>query len=152
MHVKAKKTAIAGLLLAFTIVCIAMGSVIETNTLFLLAAASYFVGIIYREFYILSYGAMGFYILVNEFAFRKIAEWKGKISRSTIFWIVKYIVFNVMYLPMLLGFQELLFGRKLPAALMIGAFVAGQIGLFIYDRAYEYVQGHIWNKMRGRLL
>ena len=50
MHVKAKKTAIAGLLLAFTIVCIAMGSVIETNTLFLLAAASYFVGIIYREF------------------------------------------------------------------------------------------------------
>ena len=26
--------------------------------------------------------------------------------------IVKYIVFNVMYLPMLLGFQELLFGRK----------------------------------------
>lgn len=34
---------------------------------------------------------------------------------------------------------------------MIGAFVAGQIGLFIYDRAYEYVQGHIWNKMRGKL-
>ena len=175
MHVKAKKTAIAGLLLAFTIVCIVMGSVIETNTLFLLAAASYFVGIIYREFggkmgaafyiagvilgfivspnkfYILSYGAMGLYILVNEFAFRKIAEWKGKISRSTIFWIVKYIVFNVMYLTMLLGFQELLFGRKLPGALMIGAFVAGQIGLFIYDRAYEYVQGHIWNKMRGKL-
>ena len=51
----------------------------------------------------------------------------------------------------LLGFQELLFGRKLPGALMIGALVAGQIGLFIYDRAYEYVQGHIWNKMRGKL-
>ena len=175
MHVKAKKTAIAGLLLAFTIVGIAMGSVIETNTLFLLAAASYFVGIIYREFggkmgaafyiagvilgfivspnkfYILSYGAMGLYILVNEFAFRKIAEWKGDVNRSAIFWIVKYIVFNVMYLPMLLGFQELLFGRKLPGALMIGALVAGQIGLFIYDRAYEYVQGHIWNKMRGKL-
>lgn len=175
MHVKAKKTAIAGLLLAFTIVCITMGSVIETNTLFLLAAASYFVGIIYREFggkmgaafyiagvtlgfivspnkfYILSYGAMGLYILVNEFAFRKIAEWKGDVNRSAIFWIVKYIVFNVMYLPMLLGFQELLFGRKLPGALMIGALVVGQIGLFIYDRGYEYVQSHIWNKMRGKL-
>ena len=144
--------------------------------MFLLAAASYFVGIIYREFggkmgaafyiagvilgfivspnkfYILSYGAMGFYILVNEFAFRKIAEWKGNVNRSVIFWIVKYVVFNVMYLPMLLGFQELLFGRKLPGALMIGALVAGQIGLFIYDRAYEYVQGRIWNKVRGRLL
>ena len=46
MYVKAKKTAIAGLMLAFTMICIAMGSVIETNTLFLLAAASYFVGII----------------------------------------------------------------------------------------------------------
>ena len=94
---------------------------------------------------------MGLYILVNEFAFRKIAEWKGNVNRSAIFWIVKYIVFNVMYLPMLLGFQGLLFGRKLPGALMIGALVAGQIGLFIYDRAYEYVQGHIWNKMRGKL-
>lgn len=175
MHVKAKKIAIAGLLLAFTIVCIALGSVIETNTLFLLAAASYFVGIIYREFggktgaafyiagvllgfivspnkfYILSYGAMGFYILANEFAFRKIAEWRGNVSRQTIFWIVKYIVFNAMYLPMLIGFQELLFGRKIPETWMVGALVAGQIGLFIYDRAYEYVQGHIWNKVRGNL-
>lgn len=176
MYVKAKKTAIAGLMLAFTMICIAMGSVIETNTLFLLAAASYFVGIIYREFggkmgaafyiagvllgfiispnkfYILSYGAMGLYILANEFSFRKIAGGKGNISRRAVFWIVKYIVFNVMYLPMLFGFQELLFGRRLPAGLLLGALVAGQIGLLIYDRAYEYVQGHIWNKMRGRLL
>ena len=94
MHVKAKKTAIAGLLLAFTIVCIAMGSVIETNTLFLLAAASYFVGIIIREFgmrtgaafyladvllgflvtpnkfYVISFAAMGFYILAVEAVWR----------------------------------------------------------------------------------
>ena len=83
MHVKARMTAFSGLLLALSVVCMALGSVIETNTLFLLAAASYFVGIIYREFggkmgaafyiagvilgfivspnkfYILSYGAYG---------------------------------------------------------------------------------------------
>ena len=40
MHVNAKKIAIGGLLLALTEVCIALGSVIETKALFLLAAAS----------------------------------------------------------------------------------------------------------------
>ena len=43
MHVKARMTAFSGLLLALSVVCMALGSVIETNTLFLLAAASYFV-------------------------------------------------------------------------------------------------------------
>ena len=35
MHVKAKQIAFGGLLLAVTVVCMALGSVIETNTLFL---------------------------------------------------------------------------------------------------------------------
>ena len=39
MHVKAKQMAFGGLILAVTVVCMALGSVIETNTLFLLAAA-----------------------------------------------------------------------------------------------------------------
>ena len=42
MHVKAKKIAIAGLLLAFTIVCIAMGSVIEIKYIVLLAGSFLF--------------------------------------------------------------------------------------------------------------
>ena len=42
MHVKAKQMAFGGLLLAVTVVCMALGSVIETNTLFLLAAAAFF--------------------------------------------------------------------------------------------------------------
>ena len=43
MHVKAKAIAFGGLALALSIVFMALGSVIESNTLFLLAAASYFV-------------------------------------------------------------------------------------------------------------
>ena len=54
MHVKAKQMAFGGLLLAVTVVCMALGSVIETNTLFLLAAAAFFVGIVIREFGLLS--------------------------------------------------------------------------------------------------
>ena len=44
MHLNTKKIAFAGVMLALTEVGIALGSVIETNTLFLLAAASFFVG------------------------------------------------------------------------------------------------------------
>ena len=42
MHLNTKKIAFAGVMLALTEVGIALGSVIETNTLFLLAAASFF--------------------------------------------------------------------------------------------------------------
>ena len=50
MHLNTKKIAFAGVMLALTEVGIALGSVIETNTLFLLAAASFFVGIVIQEF------------------------------------------------------------------------------------------------------
>ena len=45
MHLNAKKIAFAGVMLALTEVGIALGSVIETNTLFLLAAASSLSGL-----------------------------------------------------------------------------------------------------------
>ena len=90
MHLNTKKIAFAGVMLALTEVGIALGSVIETNTLFLLAAASFFVGIVIQEFglksgagfllagillaillspnklYVVSYAFMGFYILIIE--------------------------------------------------------------------------------------
>ena len=50
MHLNTKKIAFAGVMLALTEVGIALGSVIETNTLFLLAAACFFVGIVIQEF------------------------------------------------------------------------------------------------------
>ncbi len=175
MHVTAKKIAFCGLMLAFTIVCIALGSVIETNTLFLLAAASYFVGIVHREagagmgaafylagvflgflvspnkLYVLSYGAMGLYILLNETVYPRIGRLSGNRNRKAVFWIVKYTIFNLMYIPMLFGFQKLLFGRGLSAEMVFFFAAAGQIGFFLYDRAYEYVQGHVWSRIRGKM-
>lgn len=175
MHVTAKKMAFSGLMLAFTIVCIALGSVIETNTLFLLAVSSYFVGIVLREtgagmgaafylagvflgfivspnkLYVLSYGAMGLYILLNEILYRWIGRMKSNVDRKAVFWCVKYMVFNLMYIPMLLGFQKLLFGKEISAEMMFFFVAAGQAGFFLYDRAYEYVQGHVWNRIRGKI-
>lgn len=176
MHVKAKSMAFGGLLLAVSVVCMSLGSVIETNTLFLLAAASYFVGIVIREYglkmgaafyladvllgflvapnkiYVLSFAAMGFYILAVEWIWHVLEKHPGIERRHILFWVMKYVLFNVMYIPMVLVFQELLFSKAIPGSMLLIVIAAGQAGLWVYDRAYEYVQGHIWNKMRGRLL
>ena len=175
MHVKAKVMAFSGMLLALTIVCMLLGSVIETSTLFLLAAASYFVGIVLREFgektgvafylagvllgfivapnkfYVMSYAAMGLYILVVELVWPRLAGLSGEQKRKRVFWIAKYAVFNVIYIPAVVFFQELLFAHKLSTGVLLGVIAAGQIGLFIYDKAYEYVQRDLWSKFRGRL-
>ncbi|MEE1086620.1 MAG: hypothetical protein U0L05_05580 [Schaedlerella sp.] len=176
MHVGAKRMAISGMLLAFTVICMFLGGVIETNTLFLLAAAAYFVGIIQREFglkfgwafwiaaaalgfilvpnkfYVLSYSGMALYILVIEGAWNLLGKYSEIGKKKSIFWMIKYIVFNLMYIPIVIIFQEVLFARTLPGVILAGVLAAGQIGLFIFDQAYEYVQANTWKKLRRRLL
>ena len=176
MHVKAKVIAFSGLLLALSVVFMVLGSVIETSTLFLLAAASFFVGIVVREFglgaggafyiaavllgfmvapnkfYVLTFAAMGIYIWGIEAVWRYLAKKADLRNRHVIFWVSKYVIFNLVYIPIVVLFQDLLFARRISGALEIAVFAAGQIGLFIYDRAYDYVQEHLWGKMRGRLL
>lgn len=176
MHVKAKKMAFGGVILALTVLCMVLGSVIETSTLFLLAAASYFVGIVLREFgsrtgiafyiasvllggmiapnkfYVISYAAMGLYILLIELLWPVCGTFPERINRRRLFWGLKYIVFNLLYIPAVLFFQELLFGRQLSGMVIASVLVAGQLGLFLYDRAYEYIQADVWSRFRGRIL
>lgn len=176
MHVEAKKMAYAGLLLALTVICMALGSVIETSTLFLLAAASYFVGIVIREagakfgaafyiaavilglltapnkFYVLSFAAMGLYIVIFEISFTALEKLKASRHIRGLFWAVKYLAFNLMFLPILAGFQRILFGRALSRPLFWGAAAAGQLGLYVFDRAYVYFQREIWGKVRGKFI
>ena len=176
MHVKAKTVALGGLLLALTVVFMALGSVIETSTLFLLAAASFFVGIVIREFglkaggafylaavllgfitapnkfYVLTFAAMGFYIWGIEAVWRWLEKRREMQKRHQAFWIAKYIIFNIVYIPIVLLFRDLLFPQAVPDGMLAVILLGGQAGLFIYDRAYDYVQVHIWGKFRGRLL
>lgn len=176
MHVKAKTVALGGLLLALAVVFMALGSIIETSTLFLLAAASFFVGIFVREFglkaggafylaavllgsitapnkfYVLTFAAMGFYIWGTEAVWRWLEKRHEMRGRYKIFWISKYLIFNVVYLPCVFLFRDMLFAQSVSDAIMVGVIVGGQIGLFIYDRAYDYVQMHLWGKMRGRFM
>jgi len=176
MHVNAKNIALAGLMAACSAVLLVLSSMIETNSLFLIGAASFCVGIAIREwgnrlglaflvastfinllvapnkFYCITFAAMGLYLFLSECLWKKIAERDNMIHRTLVLWLGKYIIFNIMYLPALLFFQELLFVKKVGGVFLIAFFFAGQIALFIYDRAYMYFQGVIWGKLRIKLL
>lgn len=172
MHVNAKKITFAGALLAVTEVCIALGSVIESNTFFLLAAASFFVGILIREFglksgaaflvagiflgallspnklYVISYALMGIYILCIESIWYILGKSAGPLRSRKVFWIMKYLVFNVIYILGIFVFREMFEVEKNLLCLIWGA---GQFVLLVYDKAYEYVMGQIWEKNRHKL-
>jgi len=169
MHVNAKKMAVAGLLAAFSAVMLVMSSVIETNSLFFICAASFCVGITIREwgvsfgfvfllastlinvlvapnkFYCITFAVMGIYLLLSEYL-------QKRVKRTITLWIGKYLIFNFIYIPALLFFQDLLFVRKVTGVTFIVFLLAGQIGLVVYDRVYVYFQSVIWGKLRLRLL
>lgn len=170
MHIDAKKIAGAGLLAAVAVVLVILSSVIETSSLFFLAAASFCVGIAVREWglklgasflisciflsfllapnkiYCITFSALGIYILMSEFLWDKIAGAKALKRRTLLLWIGKYVIFNCIYIPILIWFPSLILTRRLTGKLFLVVFLAGQIGLFIFDRAYLYFQGHIWGK------
>ena len=176
MHTKAKKLALSGLMLALTEVFISLGSVIEMNTLFLLAAASFFVGIVIREFqlhtgmafyiagvllgfiiapnkiYVIFYAMMGLYILLTEIVWEKLGKVDSVKNRKAVFCMAKYVIFNIIFLTAVLGFGEILVMHSLSTKLKIVIIISGQVGICLFDRAYCYVQLELWNKLRGKLL
>ena len=91
MHVKAKIIAFGGLLLALTVLFMMLGGIIETNTLFLLAAASYFAGIMIREtglrmgaaFYLAGV-LLGFFLVPNKFMYFPMRLWDSTLWRLSL--------------------------------------------------------------------
>lgn len=176
MHVKAKTMAFSGLMLALTILFMILGSVIETSTLFLLAAASFFVGMIVREFglkigaafyiagvvlgfivapnkfYVFTFLAMGLYIWGREAVWKWILTHVKEENSRKVFWIFKYVIFNIVYIPIILIFKDVLFSSSISSVFLLVILLVGQVGLLIYDKAYDYVQVHIWGKMRGKII
>lgn len=175
MHVSARKIAFLGLMLAFTIILIILSGVIEFNTLFLLCGASFFIGIAINEvgillgagfyvasillglilapnkLYVLTYSMLGLYVVVIEGVWRKLVYMKNEKSRFMIFTIVKFVTFNILYIPTLILFPRLIFTGELSPLLYIILILAGQVALFIYDKAYHYFFGRHWNKFRRQL-
>lgn len=175
MHVKAKQVAFLGLLAAIVSVLIVMASVIETNTLFLLAAAAFLVGVAICEFgirigtgffiacillglllspnklYVLTYAGFSFYILWDEVLYTILARAFFQKYRKILFFVAKLVVFNMLYLPMLFLFPKILFTGEINPLVLTGLIIAGQFGWFVYDKAYEFFQRKIWKKIRSRI-
>lgn len=175
MHVSGKKMAFAGLGLALTVLAIVFSGILEFNTLFLLGAASCVIGIVIEEgnlklgfaFYIaaillgfilapnklycVTFAAMGFYVLGIEFVYERLGNYSGKRNRRVFFWITKFLIFNLMFLPMLFAFPKLLFAKTIHGWMLGAAVIAGQVVLLIYDRAYEFFMGHIWKDFRKKI-
>ncbi|MCM1245855.1 MAG: hypothetical protein NC293_09470 [Roseburia sp.] len=169
MHIN-KTRALAGvaLLSAFSLLLLLLGTFASVNTLFFTAMAAYLVGYSISK-YGLSYGGMqlavcvlldiflnpdkfhwflylclGVYIFLSEVSFRKwnrIADLRKKMRVQLIF---GWILFNIIYIPVLLFFRKLFFTGSLPGGLsgdsVLGCVVfwlAGQAGWFLYDKAYR---------------
>lgn len=174
MFLNAKKIAFLGLLLACTVLLIVFSGILETNSLFLLAGASFCVGIAIREsglklgfgFYIanillgfilapnkiycITFSAMGLYIVLTEFSWVKLISGKDNINKNLLFWIIKYFIFNIIYIPVIIFIPKLIYPGTLNIGLWAAFIIGGQVGLFIYDRAYSYFQKVIWGKFRSR--
>lgn len=172
MLLNAKKLAFLGLLLALDVLMIVLSSVLEFNTLFLLAAASFCVGIAIREaglriglgfylasillgvilapnkLYCITYGAMGFYLVASEYAYDRLINIRRMSNRVTLLWTIKYIVFNAVFLPILFFLPRLVYTGKLNKGIYVVLVLAGQIALYIYDWAYIYFQRNIWSRLR----
>lgn len=175
MYVNTKKMAVSGLLMALAVVFIVLSGILDFNTLFFLAAAAFFVGIIIREFglrygaayfigclvlgillapqklYCITYAMMGIYVLGIEFLWHYLGKHPQWEKRKRIFQIGKFVIINVMYLPVLFFFPKLLFAGEIPDTMLFVLIVAGQIALFIYDKAYEYFLIRMWGQVRVKI-
>ena len=172
MFLNAKRMAFLGLLLACAVLMVILSGILEFNTLFLLAAAAFTVGIAIREcgsriglgyyiasiilslilapnkIYCITYAALSFYILVIEFAWERIGRVNTKINRNIFFWMIKFIIFNLIYLPLLIFMPKLIYQGDIHTTILIILLIGGQAALIIYDFAYNYFQRVIWGKLR----
>ncbi len=172
MFLGAKRLAFLSLLLACTILLVIFSGILETNSLFLLAGASFGVGIAIREsglrfgsgfliaavllsfllapnkLYCLTFAFMGLYLAIAEFAWDKLALAKTGGNRNVILWVIKYAVFNAIYVPVILFFPKLVYQGELSPVFLAAILLAGQAALFVYDMAYGYFQKSIWGKIR----
>lgn len=176
MLLNAKKLSFLSLLLACAVLLVILGGVLEFNTLFLLAAASFCVGIAIREsglrfgsgFYIASillsfllapnklycitFAAMGFYVVLSEYSYHRLTfvKWNQNLRKKA-FLLIKFILFNIMYIPILLFLPEVVYQGRISPVFFAGFLLGGQGALFIYDKAYMYFQTYLWGKLRKRL-
>ena len=176
MHVSTKKLTVSAMLLAIAVILLYLGNVVESSTVFFLALAAFCTGIIQREYGIKSgwvfwianmllglivipqkldmvtFAVFSLYILLTEMGGSCLCRRVDEKKRNRMFVILRLVIFNVMYLPLVLGMPKLFLGETL--LLKAGDFLypvlllGGQLFLVLFDRDYVYFQGVIWERIR----
>ncbi|MDO5291360.1 MAG: hypothetical protein Q4F05_01295 [bacterium] len=176
MHVNAKKVAFLGVSMALSIVLVVLSGIIEMNTLFLLALASFFTGIAIGEFglgagasymagsvilslilapnklYVFTYAGICFYLVATEFIWRKVLKGTYSKKNNRILMVCKAIIFNIMYIPLVIFVPKLLITRDMSTVMFILLLIGGQVVLIAYDYAYHYFMNRYWLKLRRILI
>lgn len=176
MYLKSKKIAFLGLLTAVSVILIVLSGVLEFSTLFFLALASFCVGIAICEaglalgaglfaaslilglllapnkMYCITYSALSIYIIAIEAAIhqveKKVTDWN---KRKKIIIPLKYIFFNVIYLPILFFLPKLIYQGTFSPVVYLIAIAGGQVIFYIFDRVYFAFTDYYTKELRKRL-
>lgn len=161
MHLK-KTYALAATALAtaFSIVLLLIGVYIPINTLFFTAMAAYMIGysiqkcglryggiqlaacalldffLIPDKFNWILYLCLGGYIFVGELIFQKGNQIQEQKKKMRVQMICNWILFNTIYIPMLMFGRELFLTKDVSAGTPV-IWLAGQVGWFVYDKGYH---------------
>ena len=179
MHVNTKKLTVSSLLLAVAILFIYLGNVLETSTVFFLALASFCPGIVRREYgnragfvyltatfllglilipqklYMLTFFLFSLYILLSELIWEGLCRLPGDKNRERLYLIFRLLLFNILYLPLAFLQPGLVWSKEVLARMGTWLypllFIAGQVFWILFDRAYGYFQGRIWERIRKQI-
>ena len=154
---KSRKIALLGLLLAINQIFIILAAVLDISSLSFLAVAAFMIGIAILEtslrdgaiffiascllglilcpqpLYIVSYAAMGVYVLLKEFLEKR---YKGKKSRWFL-WALKLLGFNIYFIPLLLVFPQILLEAGEGKQLLIVIWLLAQAAVILCDLVYD---------------
>lgn len=96
------------------------------------------------KFHWILYACLGIYIFLSELIFCKGNRVQDIKKKMRVQLIYNWILFNMIYIPLVLFFQNLLFAGTLPGGIsgsslqgMAALWLAGQVGWFLYDKAYR---------------
>lgn len=169
MHVnRTRAMAGAAMMSALSVILLLLGTFISVNTLFFTALAAYLIGFTVNKygfryggiqfaacslfdvflnpdkFHWILYVCLGGYIFLSELIFQKMNHIKDLKKKMRVQLIYNWILFNIIYIPLLLFFQNLLFTGGIPGGISgdsvagrLVLWLAGQIGWIVYDKAYR---------------
>jgi len=170
MLLNAKKMVFAGMTLAISCILLILGGVIETSTMFFLAAGAFCIGIVIRELgikagaaflaaslllgvlvapnklYVITYGLMELYLFLRELLW-EIMDRKGGVKQIR-YMIGKLMIFQPLYLPVVFLMPELIYAGELSWYVYLMMVVAGEILWLVADVAYDVFQRQVWGRVR----